>query len=78
MYVCLCHAFTDKQVARMLQDGARTTAGVYRGLGCTPQCGKCVPHVRQMVREHKGCSDLGTPCAEPARVPADAFLLAAE
>jgi bacterioferritin-associated ferredoxin len=76
MYVCICHAFTDKQVARMLRDGARTTAGVYRGLGCTPQCGKCVPHVRQMVREHKGCSDLA-PRGGPA-APADALLMAAE
>jgi len=24
---------------------------VYRSLGCEPQCGKCVPFVRQMLRE---------------------------
>ena len=24
---------------------------VYRACGCRPQCGKCVPYVRQMLRE---------------------------
>jgi bacterioferritin-associated ferredoxin len=24
---------------------------VYRSLSCEPQCGKCVPYVRQMLRE---------------------------
>ena len=50
MYVCICHAFTDRQVERALDEGVRSAAGVYKALGCTPQCGKCVSHVREMVR----------------------------
>jgi bacterioferritin-associated ferredoxin len=29
---------------------------VYRSLGCEPQCGKCVPFVRQMLREQMGAT----------------------
>lgn len=53
MYVCVCHAFTDKQVKKVLEEGARTTAGVYKSLGHRVQCGKCVPYVRGMVEEHR-------------------------
>ncbi|MGQ9367295.1 (2Fe-2S)-binding protein [Azospirillum sp. ST 5-10] len=53
MYVCVCHAFTDKQVKKALNEGARNTAGVYKSLGHKVQCGKCVPYVRGMVEEHR-------------------------
>jgi bacterioferritin-associated ferredoxin len=56
MYVCICHGFTEKKVKQALSSGARTAAGVFNGLGCRPQCGKCVPYVRQMVSEH-ACND---------------------
>ncbi len=57
MYVCICNAFTEKQVVRVLSGGALSPAGVYRHLGCTPQCGKCIPSVRsrrqrQMLRRN--------------------------
>lgn len=51
MYVCLCNALTDRDV-RAHSDGSHcSVARVYRALGCEPQCGKCVPFVRQMLRE---------------------------
>jgi bacterioferritin-associated ferredoxin len=52
MYVCICNAFTEKQVIAALDGGASTAAGVYRHMGCTPQCGKCVPSLRTMVKEY--------------------------
>jgi len=53
MYVCLCNALTGRQIVQALTTGARSSSSVYRSLGCRPQCGKCVPTVRQMVERHK-------------------------
>lgn len=52
MYVCVCHAFTEKHVKQALDKGAHSTAAVYRTLGHIVQCGKCVPMVRDMVKDH--------------------------
>jgi bacterioferritin-associated ferredoxin len=51
MYVCLCNALTDRDVRAHGGDGC-SVAMVYRALGCQPQCGKCVPLVRQMLRQN--------------------------
>lgn len=51
MIVCICSAFNEKKVHQALDAGARTTGSVFRHLGHTVQCGKCVPMVRDMVRE---------------------------
>jgi len=53
MYVCICHGFTDGQVRDLTARGCRSVAQVYRclGGGAPPQCGKCVPLVRQMLKE---------------------------
>ena len=54
MYVCICNAFTEKQVSTAIHTGVSSPAGVFRHLGCTPQCGKCVPTVRRMVKDNGG------------------------
>ena len=51
MYICLCNALTDRDVRTQCSGGGCSVSMVYRGLGCEPQCGKCVPMVRQMLRE---------------------------
>lgn len=52
MYVCICHGFTDGQVRDLTTQGCRSVAEVYRCLsdGAPPQCGKCVPFVRKMLK----------------------------
>ena len=50
MYVCLCNALTDRDLRAQIR-GDASVAMVYRACGCQPQCGKCVPFVRQMVRD---------------------------
>ena len=50
MYICLCNGLTDRDI-RARCEGGYSVAMVYRSLGCEPQCGKCVPYVRQMLRE---------------------------
>lgn len=54
MYVCLCHVITERQVRSAIQDGgAGTAAEVYRHFECQPRCGKCVPMVKEMVKESR-------------------------
>ena len=50
MYVCLCNALTDRDLRPHAVAGSSVST-VYRACGCQPQCGKCVPFVRQMLRE---------------------------
>jgi bacterioferritin-associated ferredoxin len=59
MYVCLCNAFTDRQVRALAVQVAGSAAAVYRCLGVQPKCGKCVPTVRRMVREIGSSSSAG-------------------
>jgi bacterioferritin-associated ferredoxin len=58
MYICLCNALTDRDVRSQCCKGNGSVAMVYRGLGCEPQCGKCVPMVRQMLRESTASAEL--------------------
>ena len=70
MYVCLCNAFTDRDVNRAIDDGARTAGQVYKRLEAIPQCGKCKDMIREMVSaRHALQSPLEA--AQPFGVPAE-------
>ena len=49
MYICLCNAVTDRAIRTVAGTPGCSVSDVYRALGCTPQCGKCVPVVRDML-----------------------------
>ena len=51
MYVCLCNAITDREFRAHAADKDCTVSTVYRSLGTKPRCGKCVPYVRQLLRQ---------------------------
>ena len=50
MYVCLCHAFTDRQLRDAARNGGGSVEGIYRSLGVAPRCGKCLPVVEEILR----------------------------
>lgn len=50
MYVCICNGLNDRRIRAAAAESKGSTAAVYRKLGCAPQCGRCVPTVRDMVR----------------------------
>ncbi|HJT05996.1 MAG TPA: (2Fe-2S)-binding protein [Stellaceae bacterium] len=50
MYVCLCNGLTDRQVRCAAKAGC-SAAGVHRSLGVRPKCGKCLPMMREIVRD---------------------------
>lgn len=41
MYVCVCHAVTDRQIREAAQGGARTLRDLRRELGVASDCGRC-------------------------------------
>lgn len=49
MYVCICNALKDRELAAAASDGARNVAEVFRRCGRRPQCGKCLPDVARMI-----------------------------
>jgi bacterioferritin-associated ferredoxin len=51
MYVCLCNAITDRDFRAQAAAENSTVSTVYRSLGAKPRCGKCVPYVRQLLRQ---------------------------
>jgi bacterioferritin-associated ferredoxin len=52
VYICLCNALTDRDLRQHTAGGgASSVSMVYHACGCRPQCGKCVPLVRQMLRD---------------------------
>jgi bacterioferritin-associated ferredoxin len=50
MYVCLCNGLTDRQVRCAAKAGC-SAASVHRLLGVRPKCGKCLPMMREIVRD---------------------------
>jgi bacterioferritin-associated ferredoxin len=42
---------TDRDLRPHTSGGGASVSMVYRACGCEPQCGKCVPFVRQMLRD---------------------------
>ena len=51
MYVCLCNAITDRDVRVHAAEKDCTVSTLYRSLGIRPRCGRCVPYVRQLLRQ---------------------------
>lgn len=53
MYVCVCHAVTDRQIREAAQGGARTLRDLRRDLGVTSECGRCASCAHACLREAK-------------------------
>jgi bacterioferritin-associated ferredoxin len=55
------------------RNGECSVSEVYRALGCKPQCGKCVPFVRDLIRAEANAATASAAMITP---PADALLIA--
>ena len=64
MIVCSCNVLSDTQVREAVaSDAARTAGQVYRCLGCSPRCGRCIRTVRAIMDDALGRScDLCETC----------------
>lgn len=63
MYVCICHAVTDRQISASIAVGANSLKALRDELGVGDCCGKCAKEVRQQLRselgEGSGCGGCG-------------------
>ncbi len=54
MKVCICNNISDKKIAQALDQGrARTVSQVFKAFESAPNCGVCVPMIRDMVKAHR-------------------------
>jgi bacterioferritin-associated ferredoxin len=51
MYVCVCHAVTEQDVADAIDEGAETVAGVGAACQAGRDCGACHETIEGMLRE---------------------------
>jgi bacterioferritin-associated ferredoxin len=57
LYLCLCRAISDRDVAAFARAGACTVGQVFKAKGCKPNCGSCIGHIRGTLDEvlAEGC-----------------------
>lgn len=54
MYVCICNALTDKEIAEICRDPkVRTVEDVFRALGAEQVCAKCSEEVEDLLAARK-------------------------
>ncbi len=52
MYVCVCKAITDRQIAQAIHQGACNRRQLCQSTGAGSVCGKCSPHLKQLLDEN--------------------------
>jgi bacterioferritin-associated ferredoxin len=57
MYVCICNAFTCRDVRRVKSQGVSKSRQVYKKLGCRIQCGKCLETIDNVLKEEQSTDD---------------------
>ena len=64
--VCSCNVISDHQVRTVAaEQNARGTSEVYRCLGCSAECGRCVRTIRRIMDEALASSN-GFSCCKRA------------
>ena len=51
MYVCICNALTSEDVRKLKNIGVCEPSSVYKKLGCSMQCGKCLQSIDEILQE---------------------------
>jgi bacterioferritin-associated ferredoxin len=64
MFVCICNALKDREIAAAASDDVGTVAEVFRRCGRRPQCGKCLPDIAQIIEASRGSSASAAIAAE--------------
>lgn len=56
MYICICNALKDRELAAAARNDARSVADVFRRCGKKPQCGRCLPDVAQIIEDERAAT----------------------
>jgi bacterioferritin-associated ferredoxin len=51
MYVCVCHAVTDRDIAQAVADGARSMRDLHERTGVAGTCGRCAQCAHACLKE---------------------------
>ena len=60
MYVCVCRAVTERQIAQAARNGAKSLKDLRNNLGVTSECGRCASCARQCLRDAHCAAANGT------------------
>lgn len=52
MYVCVCKAVTDSQIAQAINQGICSRRQLMQCTGAGSVCGKCSRHIKELVDEN--------------------------
>lgn len=55
MYVCICNALTDREIAEASRLGARTVKEAYAALGVEINCGQCRCLAEDIIKQESAC-----------------------
>ncbi|MCB1755890.1 MAG: (2Fe-2S)-binding protein [Gammaproteobacteria bacterium] len=51
MYICVCHAISEKTVKQHLGKGVSSLGELRRILGCRSSCGQCTCYLQSMIND---------------------------
>jgi bacterioferritin-associated ferredoxin len=57
MYVCMCNAITDRDLADVAREGVGCAKEAYQRLGGAPICGRCLDYAQTVIDGHKDGSE---------------------
>jgi bacterioferritin-associated ferredoxin len=64
MIVCVCNGLSERDV-RSVAEPTSAVGDIYRQLGCRVMCGKCVPHVAELLQAVRTPALIGPVATEP-------------
>ncbi len=70
MYVCICNAVTERDVAAAADDGCRTLRDLRERLDVGRCCGRCTGHAREVLDATLGAEPAAGPHAGKMLQPA--------
>lgn len=57
MYVCICNALRESDIRRVIREkGPVTPDQVFDFLGVKPECRRCIPDIRDLMREESAAA----------------------
>jgi bacterioferritin-associated ferredoxin len=60
VFVCICHAVTDDELGRAIDDGAQTVAAVGTATRAGFNCGTCHETIEDLIEQRCGACPLAT------------------
>ncbi|MDJ1176211.1 (2Fe-2S)-binding protein [Roseofilum capinflatum] len=75
MYICICHAVTDREIRKAVAQGACSVDMVCDRLKVSSSCGRCREHAHQLVEEaiaeHQAPVEITSIARQPQEVYGD-------